>query len=117
MTADSRLNHWICTLNSFLEGADEMQGETPNPHDAVKLEMAEKMVATAIKNIASMSIYSPVVGVETECGRYCVSGSRCAEIAGHDGPHRSEYGFKWTDEEDARAGAAIAKTMKGITNG
>jgi hypothetical protein len=114
MTADSRTNHWISTLDSFLEGADEMQGEKLNPHDAVKLEMAEKMVATAIKNIASMSIYSPVVGVEpAECGKYSSLGSLCVQPAGHTDTHLSAYGSKWTDESDRKSAAAIAKSMEG----
>lgn len=116
MTPDSRLNHIRSTLDAALELAGDMYAENLDPHDCISLARAEKFILAAGQAIAAMSIYSPVVGVEiSECGRYCVSGSRCAEVEGHEGPHRSEYGFKWTDEEDARAGAEIVRSMGGKT--
>jgi len=114
VTADSRLNHMRAILDAAREVVAELQDENLEIHDQLHLLRSEKFILAAGQAVAAMSIYHPVVGVEPiECGRYCVSGSQCAETEGHDGPHRSEYGFKWTDEEDDRAGAAIAKSMEG----
>ena len=47
------------------------------------------------------------------CGRSNSVGSVCVKPAGHTDPHRASHGFSWTDRDDARAAAAIAKTMTG----
>lgn len=118
MTPDSRLNHIRATLDAALEVVVDMYAENLVPPDVISLARAEKFILAAGQAVAAMSIYSPILGVEpAECGQYCATGSQCAQFKGHDAPHRSEYGFKWTDEEDARARNAIAKSMGGITNG
>jgi len=48
-----------------------------------------------------------------ECGKYASLGSQCVMPAGHEEPHRSAYGWQWTDESDRKASAAIAKSMEG----
>ncbi len=47
------------------------------------------------------------------CGTRASLGSVCAEPSGHDGEHRSRYGFAWTDESDRAAADALAKDMEG----
>jgi len=47
------------------------------------------------------------------CGTRASLGSVCVEASGHDGEHRSRYGFTWTDEGDRRAADALAREMEG----
>ena len=114
MTADSRLNHIRSTLDAAVEVAAEMYAENLDPHDAISLARAEKFILAAGQAIASMSIYSPVVGVEP-CGEYSSLGSLCVQPAGHTDTHVSAYGSKWTDESDRKSAIAIANSMKGRT--
>jgi hypothetical protein len=113
MTADSRLNHMRATLDAAVEVAAEMYAENLDPHDAISLERAEKFILAAGQAIAAMSIYSPVVGVEAECGKYSCLGSLCVQPAGHTDAHLSAYGYQWTDESDRKSAEAIAKSMEG----
>ena len=114
MTADSRLNHIRATLDAALEVVAELQDEKLDIHDRLHLLRAEKFILAAGQAVASMSIYSPVVGVEpAECGKYSSLGSLCVQPVGHTDTHCSAYGSKWTDESDRISAAAIAKSLEG----
>ncbi len=116
MTADSRLNHMRATLDAALEVVGEFEDEKLDIHDKLHLLRAEKFILAAGQAVASMSIYSPVVGVEpAECGKYSSLGSLCVQPVGHTDTHCSAYGSKWTDESDAKSAIAISRSMKGKT--
>jgi len=49
----------------------------------------------------------------TDCGTYATTGSRCINPHGHTGPHKSSFGFQWTDESNRKAAQQIAESMEG----
>ena len=116
MTADSRLNHMRSTLDAALEVVEDIFEGNLGVHDAISLGRAECFILAAKQAVASMSIYSPVVGVEpADCDTYSSLGSRCVEPHGHTGTHRASHGFQWTDESDRESAIAISLSMKGRT--
>lgn len=109
---DSRLIQMWAMAQDCQNLAEELLDETDsrkdNPHDLIAIARAQKFAA-ALEQASRAAYSEPKL-----CGKHSCLGSKCVREEDHEDPeHRSEYGTKWTDESDRRAGEAIARSMEG----